>query len=148
AEHGVEVPLDRCPMYPERGVESVSVGEAAGAGDRGALACARRNIMRLGIVAVLEAMLETAQEHVPGGKLAHRGAREQPTRAQRGERGQRAAQTKGGLAAGAHELQSLHDELDLANAAGPELDVALVALAPSLLADLAVDVAQACVCVE
>src|SRR5262249_33894314 len=76
------------------------------------------------------------------------GAREQPTRAQRGERGQRAAQTKGGLAAGAHELQSLHDELDLANAAGPELDVALVALAPSLLADLAVDVAQACVCVE
>jgi hypothetical protein len=48
----------------------------------------------------------------------------------------------------AHELQCLDDEFDLADATGPELDVALVALAPALLANLAVHVAQAGIGIE
>ena len=57
----------------------------------------------------------------------------------------RAAQA--GLAPAAHELQRLHDELDLANAAGPELDVLRVVVALALLGDLAMDVAQSVISV-
>ena len=52
------------------------------------------------------------------------------------------------LATAAHELQRLHGEFDLANAAAAELDVVTVTRAPRLLADLAMHVAQAVVGVE
>ena len=47
----------------------------------------------------------------------------------------------GGLPASTHELKCLHDELDLTNSAGSQLDVARVVLAAALLADLAMNVA-------
>ena len=74
---------------------------------------------------------------------AARGSRP-PRRAPRA-RASRCALTQRRLASAAHELQRLRDELDFADAAGPELDVALIALAASLLADLPMHVAQAVV---
>ena len=71
-----------------------------------------------------------------------------PRAPQRRQRRQGAAQAQRGLAAAAHELQCLHDELDFADAAGAELDVALVAFAPALLSNLAMHVAQAGIGVE
>ena len=50
-----------------------------------------------------------------------------------------------GLAPAAHDLQRLHDELDLANAAVAELDVGRAVAARALFADLAVHVAQSLV---
>ncbi len=52
------------------------------------------------------------------------------------------------LAAAADDLQRLHDELDLADAAGAELDVRPVVAPLALLADLAMHVAQPVVRVE
>ena len=88
-------------------------------------------------------MLEIAQEDI--GVLADRVDRRRRKKAALGERRegrQRAAGAQVGLAPAAHELQRLHDELDLANAARAELDVVRVIVALALLGDLPMDVAQ------
>ena len=84
----------------------------------------RRQALRLPIVAILEPVLDVAQEHI-GGRAARATAPagRRPRAAIAVERGQRAARAQRGLAPAAHDLQRLHDELDFANAAGPELDV-------------------------
>ena len=100
--------------------------------------------LRLLVVAILQPVLDVAQERGTR-RAAHAtaDARQQSPRRDRVERGQRAADAKRRLASAAHDLQRLHDELDLADAAFAELDVARVVAARALLADLAMHVAQA-----
>ncbi len=113
--------------------------------EAGALGRVRRDDLRLAIVAVLQAMFKSAQEQVAVFEDARRGRGYQPARGERCKRGQRAAQPQCRFASGTDDLQCLHGELDLADAARAQLDVARDVLAPLLLADLTVDAAQALV---
>ena len=79
--------------------------------------------MALRIVEVLQAVLDVAQEYVGASELLLRGRRQHALAAEHGERLERRANAQLRVAAGAHELQRLHDELDLADAAGPQLHV-------------------------
>ena len=101
--------------------------------------------MRLRVVAVLQPMLDVAQEEIRLPKRRRHDRRQEVVRLERGERRERAAHAQVGLASAADDLQRLHDELDLADAAAPELHVRRVSATRALLADLAVDVAQAVV---
>src|SRR5450631_4172717 len=103
--------------------------------------------MRLGIVAILQSVLDVAQEGVGIAKLGHRGRRQQSARRQRRQRGKRPARAQRGLAPAAYQLQGLDDEFYFADATGTELDVGRVILAPALAADLAMNIAQAAVSV-
>ena len=107
-----------------------------------------RQRLRLLVVAILQAVLEPAQEKVRGMEPAGRRFGQQTPARDCRQRRQRAAHAQRRLAAAAHQLQRLHDELDLADAAGAELDVGRIVAALALLADLAMDVAQAVVGVE
>ena len=142
AEHCIEMPLDRVAVAIEYRGQRRGVCGAAGARQHSLLGGIRRQVVRLPVVAVLQAVLQIAQEHVRRRELGDGGAREEPAHSQRGERRQRTAQPQARLPAAAHELQRLRDEFDLADAARTKLDVAGVILAPALLADLPVHVAQ------
>ena len=61
---------------------------------------------------------------------------------QAGKSGQGTAHAQRRLAATPHELQRLNDKLDFANATRPQLDIARIVLAATLLPNLAVHVAQ------
>ena len=98
-------------------VESIASGEPA------ALQGIVRQLVRLRVVAVLQPVLDVAQEDVGIAQRPTTTRRQELALAERRERGQRAAHAQVGLAAAAHDLQRLHDELDLANAAVAELDV-------------------------
>ncbi len=104
--------------------------------------------LRLPIVAVLQPVLDVAQEDIGRAQAVDGAVRQQSTLRDRGQRRQRSAHAQARIATAAHDLQRLHDEFDLAYAAGPELDVLCIVLASTLLADLAMDVAQALVRVE
>ena len=68
-------------------------------------------------------MLEVAKEGVRSGQTAVFGGREQALVVETRERQQRAALLHPGLASAMKALQTLHQELDVANAAGRQLDV-------------------------
>ena len=85
--------------------------------------------MRLRIVQVLQPVLEAAQEHVALGELARGLLRQRAALGEPRERFQRRPDREHRLAPAAHQLHRLHDELDLADSARPELDV-LRQLAP------------------
>ena len=130
-------------MRFDQPIQCVGIGRIAGGGECVALRVIGRHVVRLSIVTILESVLEVAQEDIRGRQLGNGRTRQQPARAQRGERVQRPARAQAGFPASAHQLQRLHDELDLADAAWPQLDVARVILATTLLADLSMHVAQA-----
>ncbi len=88
-------------------------------------------------------MLEVAQKHVGRAQLLDGIGRQQPSLRQAREGGQRRPQPQSGVVAAAHDLEHLGDELDLADAARPELDVVVQVAAPDLGADLRVQLAQA-----
>ena len=71
----------------------------------------------------LQPMLDAAQEHVGVGERAMLALGDDAGGTQSIERAQRAALAQATDAPAVHELQRLREELDLANAAGPELDV-------------------------
>ena len=108
----------------------------------------RRQRLRLVVVAILQPVLQIAQEDIRGPQSGGGGFGQQAAGAERGERRERAALAQVRLAPAADELQGLHRELDLADAARPQLDVRLVVAALALLADLPMDVAQAFVGIE
>ncbi len=114
-------------------------------GEQRALGRVLRQLVRLPVVAILQPVLDVAQEHVGVGERADRGGRQQPARAEHRERRQRAADAQVLLASAADDLQRLRDELDLADAAVAQLHVLRVVAARALVADLPVDVAQALV---
>ena len=77
----------------------------------------------LAIVVQLQAMFEVAQELVGGGEPRIFGAGEKAFIAQAEERDHGAAVAYPRLAAAVQALQALHQELDIADAAGRELDI-------------------------
>ena len=125
AEHRVEMPATRVALRRERCAKlRIAVVAAARAASAASLRRVVRQRVRLLVVAILQAMLDVAQEHVGVAQLA-RAAWPAAGRALR------AAASAGSVprarSAGSRppriELQRLHDELDLADAAGAELDV-------------------------
>ena len=137
--------VDRIAMPAQRGGKGRRVGKAAGARQRGSRFAIWRQFVRLGVVAILQPVLEVAEEGIGIAKLGHRGRRQQSARRQRSQRRQRPARAQRRLAPASYQLQGLDDEFDLAYAAGSELDVGRVVLAPALAPDLAVNIAQAAV---
>ena len=94
-------------------------------GDAGAVFLVLRQIVALRIVEVLQPVLEIAQEYVSICKLLHCDLRKQmplflERRASACSVGRAVSSA---IAPAAHQLQRLRDELDLADAAGAELDV-------------------------
>ena len=83
AEKSVEMTIDRVTMPAEREGKGAPVGETARPGQRGSRFGIRRQFMRLGVVAILQPVLDVAQEHVSVAKLGHRGRRQQSARERR-----------------------------------------------------------------
>ncbi len=129
-------------MAVELARERRPVGRAHALGNE--LAVVRRlgQRMRLRVVEILEPMLEAAQENVCGGELGDGGLGELPPRAERRQHLERGARAQSRIAPAADQLETLRDELDLADAAGPELDVAREVAARDLLPDLRVELAH------
>ena len=145
AEEIGELRRDRRAMRGQRALEVVAARATHRERERVAFRGLRRQCLRLPVVAILQPVLDVAQVDIGVAQRGDGRAGEQAAIGDGGQRGQRAARTQFGLAPAADDLQGLHDELDLANAARPELDVRRVVVALALLRDLAVDVAQALV---
>ena len=104
---------------------------------RDALAHGRVGGQRVGLLVLvhLQAVFQPPQEFVGGAELRRHGRRQHAVAGQARQRLQQRATLQPPLAAAAQQLERLHDEFDLADAAGAELDVVLQ-LAPR---DLALD---------
>ena len=83
-----------------------------------------RELPRAEAVHELELVLDRAQEHVAGGERTVLGGRQVPPRPQGPQGAQGALLPDVGVLSAEDELQELDRELDVADAAGPELDVA------------------------
>ncbi len=101
-----------------------------------------RQRMRLGIVEILEAVFEAAQETVGAGEGDHVFKFELAAIDEPLEHFERRLDLQGGIAAAADQLERLRDELDLADAAGTELDVVRHVLPGDLAANLRMQVAH------
>ena len=128
--------------------ESAEIRLSGSPRQRQALVAVDWDALRLPVVAILQPVLDAAQENIRIAQRRHRSVRQKPARGDRIERRLCAAHAEPGLAPAADDLQRLHDELDFPDAAGAELHVGGEVAAPDLLADLAMDVAQAFVHVE
>ena len=142
AEHSFKVRADDGAVRIERRHELI-VGRAAHRRcDQGLVRGVIRQVMGLGVVEILQPVLQLAQEVVgerePGDGVSVENAalRQQRKHLQCGLDLQRK------VAATAHELEHLGDELDLANAAGAELDVVCHVAARHLATDLGVQIAH------
>ena len=129
------MPTHALAMLLELAREGVPVGRAHGKRD----ALAREGVfgqsMDLRVAQHLQAVLEAAQIRVRGLQLGDDIRRQQPRARELRQRAQQRGRLQPAVATAADELEGLHDELDLANAAGTELDV-IGELAPL---DLALD---------
>ena len=96
-----------------------------------------RNDLRLALVNDLQLVLDVAQEEVRLREARRFAAVEEPQVRQGAQRGERRATAQPLIPAPVDELQRLGDELDLANSAGSELDVAVEPFPRSAAVDLA-----------
>ena len=103
--------------------ERIHIGKAAEAGDTGELVGIAGQGLRLLIGDHLQAMLDRAQETIGGGQLAPHVAGDPAALLQPIQRHQRLAHAQLGLATAGDQLLGLHEELHLADAAAPDLDV-------------------------
>ncbi len=123
-------------------------GWAQAAGDPAQVGIDRRQQVRLLVVQVLDAVLDTAQEDVALGQTLGGGRLHQRARAQALQALQGRTRADFGELPAARDQHQLHDELDLADAAARQLHV-VGALGPPggaalcFVADLAVQLAQA-----
>ena len=116
ALHGLE-------LRRQRGAERGRVGKAHEAGDmREALGGLGQRVGLL-VLDHLQAVLEGAQEAIGVLQIGGRVVGDEAARAQRFQRGQGAALAQRRHAAAEDQLLGLGEELDLADAAAPELDV-------------------------
>ena len=92
-----------------------------------------RQLMRLFVVPLLQPILDHAQISIRCIQLRDSFAPQQSLPDEQRQHGAQLAALQTPIAAAAHQLERLHDELDLANAARAELDVVLQ-LAPLDLA--------------
>ncbi len=141
-EERVERFRHRRAMRLERTRERVVIGEIHRLGDGSLVLRGARQGLRLLVVVVLQAMLEAAQELV--GARERRGAPrvDEAARGHRGERGARGRRAQRRVAPAAHQLEELHAELDLADAARADLDVVAPAAPARRLEDPPVQLAQ------
>ena len=142
AEDGGKVRCDGAAMAPSIASNAVVSAHSGRLRQRRALVVGGGQHLRLRVVAVLQSVLDIAQEDVRGAQFVRGARRHHSALGDRSERRQGAASAQRRLPAAADDLQRLHDELDLADAAGAELDVGGVVAALALFADLAMDVAQ------
>ena len=98
--------------------------------------------MRLGVVQILQAVLEAPQEHVGLGEFLERRSGKQLLLREQREHFQRRADLQRRIAAAAGKLERLRDEFDLADAPRPELDLIGELPARHFLADLRVQLAH------
>ena len=92
-----------------------------------------RHRVDLPLVLELHDVLDAAQEPVGVVEAGGVGGVDVAAAAQVLERGERAARAELGVDAAVHELEQLHGELDVADAAGPVLHVAVAVAARHLL---------------
>src|SRR5258706_4423559 len=104
-------------MRLDQSVQHAGVGSIAGAGEGVALHIIGRHIVRLSIVAILEAMLEVAQEDVRGRQFGSGGARPRPPRAPRGKPRPRPPRPPGGFSTPPPHPHAPPHELPLARTA-------------------------------
>ena len=122
-EHRVEVPRDGLPVLLQHRIERVPVREIAHPCQAQSILGVLRQIVALGVVELLQAMLDVPEKHVGGAQLFHRLRRKEVAAAEELEHLQRRSRGELRLAAAARELQRLDHELDLADAARTELHV-------------------------
>ena len=141
-EERVERVLHAGAMRVERAGERRVVGIAHRLGDRGAMLGRARQRLRLLVVVVLQPVLEAAQEIVRGGERERASGFDEPALRERAQRPACGSHAQARVAAAAHHLQELHRELDLADAAGADLDVVGLAAADGGLEDARLQLAQ------
>ena len=132
-QHQAEVTADALAVRRERGLERSPVALPHGERDALAVQRLRGQPVHLLVGEHLQAVLEAAQEVVGRAELVDRRVRQQPRLTEARERGAQRRRLQAPVAAAARQLQRLHDEFDLADAAGSELDV-VGHLAPGHLA--------------
>ncbi len=98
--------------------------------------------MRLLVVALLQPVLDPPQEAIGVAELLDRMRREQLLAREQRQRLEQAARLQRRLAAASDQLERLHDELDLADAARAELDVVAQVATLDLARDQLLHVAQ------
>jgi hypothetical protein len=137
----LEVAGDALTMRVENGSMAGQSAKPIDCGDLLALLVGGRQHVRLRVVDVLQAVFEAAQEVVGAASSCSlsAGSRRRATSSEHLER-RRDLQRR--VAAAADQLEDLGDELDLADAAGAELDVVGHVLARHFAANLRVQVAH------
>src|SRR5438105_6470213 len=143
AQHHRKLGFDVAAMKRERSCEARQVGIAERLAQESALGSVIGQLLRLAIVAILQAMLDIAQKAVRVLQSVARAPRQQTALGEGGERRPCAAHAKVGLLSPTHDLQRLCDEFDFTNAAASELDVVRVGAGALLFANLPMNIAQA-----
>ncbi len=141
-EYRVEVPRHPAPVVFQCRGQRRPVVESHGRRDAPAGLFLRRQPVGLLVVQHLQAVLQPAQELVGRAQLLRGGRREQAALGQAFQDGQNPPVAQGRIPAAADELEYLGDELDLADAAGAQLDVFSQAAALYLRGDLALELPQ------
>lgn len=122
-ENLIELRLDELAMRLELRAKRRVVGEAQRFGKPRTLVLVDRDGVRLRILPVLQPVLDRAQETVRLREPRANRRREQSARGRMLEYGERRAYAETGVLATPDQLKHLRAELDLADAAAPELDV-------------------------
>ena len=117
------VPLGAHEMMKRLGFQRSRIGEAGHAGDMLQPLLVLRQRMGLRVPHHLDAVLEIAQEQVALRKLGRRLSLDPPLLGERVEHRQRLATPKRRRPPTGDQLLRLYEELDLANAAAPQLHV-------------------------
>ena len=141
-EYGLEVATDVGAVIVEFRQQRAVLGEAHAARDQRLIVGLVGQRMGLGIVEVLQAMFQIAQEAVGHGEFAHGGFAQDAALGQQVQHLQRRPDLQRLVAAAADQLEHLGDELDLADAARAELDVVGHVAPRHFAADLRVQLAH------
>jgi hypothetical protein len=141
-EHRLEMSRHGGAVVVDFGQQAVVGRVGHGAGDDGAVRVGGRQGVGLGIVEILQPVLDAAQEVVGGTQRRHRLAGQQAAVGQSLQHLQRRLDLQRRVAPAADQLEHLGDEFDLADAAGPELDVVGLVLFRHFLADLRMQLAH------
>jgi len=147
-EYGREMPRHGGTVVVEFDQQRGVTGETHGMCDDRLVFGFVRQAVRLCIVQILQPVFEAAQKLVGGGQFERRVERDLLPFGEQRQHLQRRLDLQLRVAATADQLEYLGDELDLADAAGAELDVAGHVLARHLAADLRVQAAHRVDCAE
>ncbi|MNJ34097.1 hypothetical protein D3C77_287960 [compost metagenome] len=130
-----EVPVDAPAPVHQLGMEAVPVGKAEHEGDARTVQVVVRQHLGLAIGNGLDGVLGVTQELIAFAQLGDNRRRQVALALQGGEHLEQGPLLQAQVAPTVDQLECLGDELDFANAAGPQLDVVGHALAPHFLLD-------------